>query len=101
MGARLEALDIDVPEKEGLVGVRLKLDDLHWLDVVMPLEEKQFNSRGIPGEDREIHSLLIDRSTEWVGAARLRLERSQGCRLPNIGFPLRDGNDGWHGKVSG
>jgi hypothetical protein len=21
--------------------------------------------------------------------------------LSNIGFPLADGNDGWHGKVSG
>jgi hypothetical protein len=74
---------------------------LDWLDVVMLVEEKQFDGGGIPGEDREIHSLLIDCSTEWVGSAGLRLERSQGCCLPNIGFLLGDGNDGWHGKVSG
>jgi hypothetical protein len=101
MSARLEALDVNVPEKESLVGGGLELDDLNRLDVVMLVEEKQFDGGGIPGEDREIHSLLIDRGTEWVGPAGLRLERSKGCRFPNIGFSLGDGNDGWHGKVSG
>jgi hypothetical protein len=35
-----------------------------------------------------------------VGPAGLGLEWSQGCRFPNIGFPLADGDGGWHGKVS-
>jgi hypothetical protein len=35
MRARLKALDIDVPEKESLMGGGLELDDLDWLDVVM------------------------------------------------------------------
>jgi hypothetical protein len=46
------ALDIDVPEKESLVVGRFELDDLEWLDVVLPLKEKQLDRRGIPGEDR-------------------------------------------------
>ena len=50
-GARLEALDIDVPEKESLVVEGIELDDLDWLNVVLPLKEKQFDGRGIPGED--------------------------------------------------
>jgi hypothetical protein len=79
----------------------VELDDLDRLEVVMLVEEKQFDGGGIPGEDREVHSLLIDRSTEWVGPAGLRPVRSQGCRFPTTGFPLRDGNGGWHGKVSG
>jgi hypothetical protein len=101
MSARLEALDIDVPEKESLVGGGIELDDLDRLEVVMLVEEEQFDGGGIPGEDREIHSLLIDSSTEWVGSAGPGLERSQGCRFPNIGFRLGDGNGGWHGKISG
>ena len=63
MSARLEAGDIDVPEKESLVVGGIELDDLDWLDVVLPLEDKQLDSRGIPGEDREIYSLFIDSST--------------------------------------
>jgi hypothetical protein len=63
MSAGLKAPDIDVPEKESLVVVRFELDDLDWLDVVLPLKEKQLDRRGIPGEDREIYSLLIDSST--------------------------------------
>ena len=51
MRARLEALDIDVPEKESLVVGGIELDDLDWLNVVLPLKEKQFDGRGIPGED--------------------------------------------------
>ena len=66
----------------------------------MLVEEKLLYGSGIPGENREIHSLLIDSSTEWVGSAGLGLERSQGCQFPNIGLPLRDSNGGWHGKVS-
>src|SRR5262249_49738426 len=77
MSTGFEALDIDVPEKESLVGVRLKLDDLDRLGIVMFVEEKQFDGGGIPGEDREIHSVLIDGGAERVGPAGLRLERSQ------------------------
>jgi hypothetical protein len=99
--AGFEALDIDVPKEESLVDAGLELDDLEWLDVVVLVEEKQFDSRGISGEDREIHSLLIDRSSEWVSPAGLRLERSQGIRLLNIGFSLGYGDEGWHGNLSG
>ena len=49
--ARLEALDVDVPEKESLVVGGIELDDLDWLNVVLPLKEKQLDGRGIPGED--------------------------------------------------
>jgi hypothetical protein len=59
MSARPEASDKDVPEKER----GFELDDLDWLDVVVPLKQKQLDGRGIPGEDREIYSLLIDRCT--------------------------------------
>ena len=51
MSARLEAGDIDVPEKESLVVGGIELDDLDWLNVVLPLKEKQLDGRGIPGED--------------------------------------------------
>src|SRR6516164_3781647 len=51
MSARLEALDIDVPKKESLVVGGIELDDLDWLNVVLPLKEKQLDGRGIPGED--------------------------------------------------
>ena len=67
----------------------------------MLVEEKQLDGGSIPGENREIHALLVDGSTEWMGSAGLRLEGSKGCCLPNICFPLRDGNGGWHGTVSG
>ena len=101
MSARLEALDMDVPEIESPVVLGVELDDLDRLEVVVLVEEKQFDGGGIPGEDREIHSPLIDRGTEGVGPAGLRLERRPGGRLPNIGFLLEDGNGGWHGKISG
>jgi hypothetical protein len=55
-----KAPDVDVPEKEGLVLGGSELDDLGRLDVILPLKEKQLDARGITGEDREIHSLLID-----------------------------------------
>ena len=51
MSARPEAFDIDVPEKESLVVGRIELDDLDWLNVVLPLKEKQLDVRGIPGKD--------------------------------------------------
>jgi hypothetical protein len=80
----------------------VELDDLNWLEVVMPVEEKQLDGAGIPGEDREIHAILIDRGTEWVGSAGLCLEWNKGCRFANIGFLLADGSGApWHGKVSG
>ena len=47
MSARPEAFDIDVPEKESLVVGRIELDDLDWLNVVLPLKEKQLDGRGI------------------------------------------------------
>jgi hypothetical protein len=43
MSARLEALDIDVPEKESVVGGGLEVDDLDRLEVVMLVEEKEFD----------------------------------------------------------
>jgi hypothetical protein len=101
MSARLEALDIDVPEKEGLVAGGLELDDLVWLNVIMLVEQKQFDSGGISREDREIHSSLVDTSTEWVGSAGLRLKRRQRDRFPNIGFSLGSSNGGWHDEISG
>jgi hypothetical protein len=100
MSAGLKALDIDVPEKPRLV-VRRELDDLNWLDVVMLVEEQQFDTGGIAGKDREIHSLLIDRSTQWMRLAGLRLEGSLGFLLSNVGFTLWHGNDGCHRKFSG
>jgi hypothetical protein len=100
MSAWSEAVDMDVPEKESLVDSGLQLNDLDWLDVVMLVEKKQLDGSGIPGEDREIHSFLIDSSTEGMGSASLRLERSRRFLLPNIGFPLRDCNGGWHVEVS-
>jgi hypothetical protein len=78
MSAGLEALDIDVPEKESLVDVGLELDDLDRLDIVVFVEEQQLDGGGIPGEDREIHPVFIDRGAERVGPAGLRLEGSQG-----------------------
>jgi hypothetical protein len=51
MSARLEAFDIDVPEKESLVVRGIELDDLDRLNVVLPLKEKQLDDRGISGED--------------------------------------------------
>ena len=51
MSARLEAPDVDVPEKKRLVDGRLELDDLDWLDVVLLGEEKQLNGGGISRED--------------------------------------------------
>jgi hypothetical protein len=48
MSAGPEALDMYVPEEESLVDGGLELDDLHWLDVVMLVEEKQLDGRGIP-----------------------------------------------------
>ena len=47
MSARLEAPDVDVPEKKGLVDGGLELDDLDWLDVVVSLKQKQLDGRGI------------------------------------------------------
>jgi hypothetical protein len=55
VSARLEALHINVPEKESLMNRGLQLDSLHRLDVVLLVEKKQLNSGGMPGEDREIH----------------------------------------------
>ena len=75
MSARLEAPDVDVPEEKGLVDGGLELDDLDGLDVVLLVEEKQLNGGGISREDREIHSVFIDSSTEWPRSAGLRLER--------------------------
>jgi hypothetical protein len=54
MSARLEASDIDVPEEESLVVRGLELDDLDWLDVILPLKQKQLDGRGVRGEDGEI-----------------------------------------------
>jgi hypothetical protein len=51
VSARLEAPDVDVPEKKGLVDGRLESDDLDWLDVVVLVEEKQLNGGGISRED--------------------------------------------------
>src|SRR5208282_4843551 len=65
------------------------------------IEEKQLDGGGIPGEDREIHSFLVDSGTERVRSAGPRLERSQGPRFPNFGFLLGDGKEAWHDKVSG
>ena len=41
MSTRLEALDVDVPEKESLVDGGIELDDLDRLDVIVPLKQKQ------------------------------------------------------------
>jgi hypothetical protein len=101
MGARLQAPDIDVPEKESLVGGGFELDDLNGLDGVLPVKEKQLNTGGVAGENREIHSLLIDSSTQGVGSAGLGREWTLRFRLPNIGFPLADGISGCHVKLSG
>jgi hypothetical protein len=78
MSARLETLDVDVPEKEGPVVVGIELDGLDRLHVVVWVEEKQLDGGGIPGEDREVHSFGIDGGAEWVGSAGLRLEGGQG-----------------------
>src|SRR6516225_3068202 len=69
VSAGLEAFDIDVPEEERLVGGGLQADSLDGLSVVVRVEEKKFDSSGMPRKDREIHSLLIDGGPEWVGSA--------------------------------
>src|SRR6516162_10482846 len=66
MSARLEASDVDVPEKESLVFRGLELDNLDWLDVILPNEEKQLDAYRVPREDGEIHSLLIDGGAQRV-----------------------------------
>jgi hypothetical protein len=60
MSSRLQASDVDVPEKESLVVRGLELDDLNRLDVILPLKQEQIDARGVSGEDREIYSLLVD-----------------------------------------
>jgi hypothetical protein len=47
---------------ESLVAGGFELDDLNWLDVIMPREEKKLDARCVPREDGEIHTLLIDSS---------------------------------------
>ena len=101
MSARSQAPDINMPEKEGLVGGGLELDDLHGLEGILPLKEKQLDASGVAGEDREIHALLIDRSTQGVRSTRLALKWSLTHRLPNIGFLPVGGLSGCHVKVSG
>jgi len=54
MSARLEAPEVDVPEKESLVVGRFELNDLERLDVLLPLKQKQLDGRGVRGEDGEI-----------------------------------------------
>jgi hypothetical protein len=49
-----------MPKKESLVGGGLELDDLNWLDVVLPREEKKLHACRVPREDGEIHAVLID-----------------------------------------
>jgi hypothetical protein len=100
MSARLEAPEVDVPEKESLVVGRLELNDLDRLDVLLPLKQKQLDASGVSGEDREIYSLLVDSSTQGVGSAGLRLEWSPEYRLPSIAF-LSGRLSSWHRKVSG
>jgi hypothetical protein len=60
MRAWLKTPDVDVPKKESLVRGGLELDDLNWLDVIMPREKKKLDARRVTREDREIHALLID-----------------------------------------
>jgi hypothetical protein len=36
-----------VPEKEGLMDRRIELNDLEWLDVVVPPKQKQLDGCGI------------------------------------------------------
>ena len=91
--------DINMPEKEGLVGRGLELDDLHGLEGNLPLKEKQLDARGVAGKDREIHSLRVDSSTQGMGSAGLGLEWSLRCRLPNIGFLLLESISGCHDKL--
>jgi hypothetical protein len=67
MSARLEAPEVNVPEKESLVVGRFELNDLDRQDVLLPLKQKQLDARGVSGEDREIYSLLVDSSTQGVG----------------------------------
>jgi hypothetical protein len=64
----------------------------------MFVEEKQLDGGGIAGEDREIDALRIDTRAEGMGSPGLGLERSQGCRLGNLGFPLAFDNGAWHGR---
>jgi hypothetical protein len=60
MRAWLETPDVGMPKKESLVGVRLELDDLNWLDIIMPREEKKLDARCVSREDGKIHSLIVD-----------------------------------------
>jgi hypothetical protein len=99
MSPRLEASDVDVPEKESLVVRGLELDNLDWLDIVLPHEEKQLDAHRVPREDGEIHSLLIDSGAQRVGSAGLRLEWSPGRPLPKTALLLGRISDR-HGKVS-
>src|SRR5215469_1039901 len=86
MGAWFKAFDINVPEKERLINGGLQLDDLDRPDVVMRVEEKEFDAGGMPGKDREINPLLVDGGAEWVCSAWPCLVRSLRCRWPNIGL---------------
>jgi hypothetical protein len=70
---------------------------LDWLNVVLPLKEKQLDGRGI----REKTEKFTPSLSTVAPSAVLRREWGLGFRLPNVAFPLENCISGWHGKVPG
>jgi hypothetical protein len=85
MSTGWKAFDIDMPEVKRPVVVGVQLEDLDRLLAVMGVEEEEFDGDGIPGEDREVHTLLIDGGAERVGSAGLCLVRTHSGRGWRIG----------------
>ena len=77
VGARLQSLDVHVPEEKGLVHRRVELDRLHRLAIVVRIEQQQLDGRGVAREDREVHAGRIGdcaKGWAWPGVVVYREE---------------------------
>ena len=69
MRAGPETLDVHVPEEERLVDGRVQRHNLDRLPIVVRVEEQQFDRRGIPRENGEVHAVLVGDGAKRMGMA--------------------------------
>ena len=79
MHTALEATQVNMPEMERFVPVRVELDDTGWFLVIVLVKQQKFNQRSAICKYREVDAIFIGNSPQGMSTPWFYLIR--GCRL--------------------